>query len=123
MHSFSFPDSCTSQKYYKLRKDAVGLYNGTSYLTPPTTPAKRKASTDGDEEVKHQTPTKRAKKTVKRGDSPEIESSSNYSAFSDYSMYQNHYAQNPFSSYMMRQMHTKAEENDGFLVRNENNQV
>ena len=100
MYVFCCPNSCNSQKYYKLRKESAKFYNGIPISTPPTTPTKRKASTIDDEDmkhedikhedIKHETPTKRAKKSVKKPikksikkeESVEAESSSDYSKFS-----------------------------------------
>lgn len=71
--------------------------------------------------MKHQTPTKRAKKSVKKEEALEAEACSDYSNLSGYSIYQNPFAQIPFSPYGMEQMPMKAEEGNGFLVGRENN--
>ena len=121
LYVFYCPNSRNSQKYYKLRKESVKLYNGIPILTPPTTPAKRKASINDDEEMKHQTPTKRAKKSVKKEEALELELSSDYNNLSSYPMYQNRDVQIPFSPYGIAQMPMNAEEGNGFLVGSENN--
>lgn len=64
-HSFS-TDVSNSQKYYKLKKDAIKFrnVNGVASLTPPATPVKRKLDFENGRITKHRTPTKRLKESV-----------------------------------------------------------